>query len=95
MYKLEQELNPSLLQIRDDSRKHAGHAAMKGLNPSETHFAVSIVSSAFEKKPLVQRHKLVYSILDQEMKAGLHALQLQTKTPAEWEKLNQEAQSFE
>ena len=34
-------------------------------------------------KPLVARHRLIYSALAEELAAGLHALQLVTKTPAE------------
>ncbi|KNE55158.1 hypothetical protein AMAG_01080 [Allomyces macrogynus ATCC 38327] len=77
---------PTVLDIIDDSRKHAGHAAMKGLAVKETHFRVTIVSDAFAGKPLLQRHRLIYGILGDELRAGLHALQLATKTPAEMEK---------
>ena len=42
-----------------------------------------IVSDAFAGKPLVARHRLVYGALAEELQAGLHALQLSTKTPAE------------
>ncbi len=34
----------------------------------------------------VARHRMVYEILDQEIKDGIHALSLKTKTPAEAEK---------
>ncbi|KAJ3372273.1 hypothetical protein GGF31_002131 [Allomyces arbusculus] len=77
---------PTVLEIIDDSRKHAGHAAMKGLAAKETHFRVTIVSDAFAGKPLLQRHRMIYGILGDELRAGLHALQLATKTPAEMEK---------
>ncbi|KNE59801.1 hypothetical protein AMAG_05260 [Allomyces macrogynus ATCC 38327] len=77
---------PTVLDIIDDSRKHAGHAAMKGLAAKETHFRVTIVSDAFAGKPLLQRHRMIYGILGDELRAGLHALQLATKTPAEMEK---------
>ncbi|KAI9137819.1 bola protein, partial [Paraphysoderma sedebokerense] len=78
---LTQQLNPVSLEIIDDSHKHAGHAAMKGLNKKETHFRVNIVSDSFSGKPLIQRHRLVYDILAQEIQDGVHALQLSTKTP--------------
>ena len=45
--------------------------------------SVQVVSEAFTGKPLVQRHKMVYSILDHELKTGVHALALKTKTPQE------------
>ena len=46
--KLKNALSPTLLEILDDSASHAGHAAMKGLAPSETHFKVKITSAAFQ-----------------------------------------------
>ncbi|KAI8820433.1 bola protein [Fimicolochytrium jonesii] len=84
--KLTEALQPTVLEIVDESYKHAGHAAMKGLKPVETHFRVTAVSSKFEGKRLVQRHQLVYEILGQELKEGLHALSLSTKTPEEYQK---------
>ncbi|DBB05499.1 TPA: hypothetical protein ACH3X1_012455 [Trebouxia sp. C0004] len=47
---------------------------------------VQVVSDAFAGKRLVQRHKMVYSILDHELKTGVHALALKTKTPDEMTK---------
>ena len=55
--------------------------------PSLTHThrrcRVEVVSAAFEGKGAVQRHRLVYSLLQPEIDAGVHALALKTKTPAE------------
>ena len=48
--------------------------------------SVQVVSDAFVGKRLVQRHKMVYSILDHELKTGVHALALKTKTPEEMTK---------
>jgi BolA protein len=44
---------------------------------------VEVVSQAFEGKRLVQRHQLMYRLLDDELKAGVHALSMETKTPQE------------
>jgi BolA protein len=44
---------------------------------------VEVVSAAFEGKNAVQRHRMVYQLLQEEIDAGLHALALKTKTPAE------------
>ncbi|GJQ11148.1 hypothetical protein GpartN1_g2939.t1 [Galdieria partita] len=78
-----QKLNPSRLEIHDDSLQHAGHIGAKGLRSSETHFSVFIVSDVFDGLSLVKRHQLVYSLLGQELKEGLHALRIQAKTPSE------------
>jgi BolA-like protein 1 len=59
---------------------------MQGSPYSETHFNVSIVSTEFGGKSLVQRHRLVYDVLGEELKTGgLHALNITTKTPEEFE----------
>ncbi|KAJ5876344.1 uncharacterized protein N7529_001928 [Penicillium soppii] len=76
---------PSSLVIRNDSHRHAHHAAMEGSTSKETHFHVTIVSDAFESKMQPARHRMVYALFKEEMarEGGLHALQLKTKTPAE------------
>lgn len=47
------------------------------------HRRLEIVSSEFDGKRLVQRHQMVYRLLDEELKNGVHALSMDTKTPAE------------
>lgn len=48
---------------------------------------VEIVAEAFEKKPLVQRHRQVYDLLKEELEPGkIHALTLKLKTPVEAQK---------
>ncbi|CAD6580403.1 MAG: hypothetical protein CYPHOPRED_001214 [Cyphobasidiales sp. Tagirdzhanova-0007] len=54
-----------------------------GAGGSETHFTVQVVSKEFEGKNPMQRHRLVYSTLQAELNAGLHALQIRAKTPDE------------
>ena len=44
---LEQALHPTLLEIRDDSAKHAGHAGAR----EGGHFHVTIVAAAFQGAP--------------------------------------------
>jgi stress-induced morphogen len=46
-------------------------------------FSLQIVSAAFAGKTLMQRHRLIYGALQEELAAGLHALSLKTKTPEE------------
>lgn len=79
--KLSGALSPVLLEIIDDSAKHAGHA---GARPGgQTHFGVKIVSSSFEGLSRVERQRKVYGLLKSEFTVGLHALALTTMTPAE------------
>jgi stress-induced morphogen len=44
---------------------------------------IEVVSKAFEGKRKVQRHRTVYSLLDDEIKGGIHALSLDLKAPSE------------
>jgi BolA protein len=79
--KLSGALSPVLLEIVDESAKHAGHA---GARPGgQTHFAVKIVSSNFEGLSTVERQRKVYGLLEPQFAAGLHALALKTMTPDE------------
>ena len=47
------------------------------------HFAATIVTPAFEGKPLIERHRMVYAALGDAMKGDIHALALTTRTPDE------------
>lgn len=81
--KLRDAFSPVQLIIKDESHLHAGHnaAAKKG----ETHFRITIVSSAFEGVSRVKRHQLVYKVLQQEMEGPIHALALKALTPQEFQ----------
>jgi BolA-like protein 1 len=58
---------------------------MAGSTSQETHFRVVITSEAFKSKVQPARHRMVYKLVEEEMKrdGGIHALQLRTKTPDE------------
>jgi BolA protein len=72
---------PSVLQVVDDSAKHAGHA---GAQPGgETHYSLLLVSDQFRGLGRVERHRLVNQALADEFGAGLHALALTLKAPGE------------
>jgi stress-induced morphogen len=47
------------------------------------HYRVKIVSSSFNEKNLVQRHRMIYECLKTEMRSDIHALSLETITPEE------------
>lgn len=53
------------------------------------HYQVTVVSSQFADKRLVQQHQLVYSALQQALSSeAIHALALKTYTPAAWQAAN-------
>ena len=74
-------LAPSRLELEDESAQHAGHAgAAPGGN---THWKLTIVSAAFEGKPTVARHRMVYQALGELMRHPIHALSINAKSPGE------------
>ncbi|KAI0305758.1 bola-like protein-domain-containing protein [Multifurca ochricompacta] len=83
--KLTSLLQPSILAITNDSWQHRHHAAMRDQQGGngETHFSVQVVSEEFVGKATMQRHRMIYAALSEELKSGLHALSLNTKTEAE------------
>ena len=54
---------------------------LKDLAGDNDHWQVSVTSAAFEGKPRVQQHKMVYAALGEDMGTTLHALSVITKTP--------------
>lgn len=79
--KLTARFTPTRLVIVDESHRHAGHA---GARPEgETHFAVTIVAPAFKGLNRVERHRLVYETLTDELATRIHALALTTRAPGE------------
>ncbi len=77
--RLQAQLQPTALNVIDDSHLHAGHASAGGAG----HFTVQIVADCFAGKTLIQRHRLVYSAVDDLMPSEIHALSIQAKTPTE------------
>ena len=81
---LTKELTPIYLEVTDFSERHKGHAGYR--DGGETHFDVVVVSDIFSGKSRIERQKLVYKILEEEMKSKIHALTLKTLTPDEADK---------
>ncbi len=79
---LRQALSATEVQVEDESALHAGHA---GAASGGGHYRVTVVSPLFEGKNLVQRHRLVYDALAEEMQQAIHALALTTLTPSQQE----------
>ncbi len=78
--KLTREFSPVKLNVIDESHHHAGHA---GARPQgESHFRVEIESEKFAGLSRVACQRLVYQVLDEEMKTDIHALTLDLKSPS-------------
>ncbi|MHB8534814.1 MAG: BolA family protein [Sulfuricaulis sp.] len=78
--RLREAFAPQKIEVRDDSRLHAGH---EGAKSGGGHFAVTIVSPRFQGKNAVQRHQMIYQALGNMMQTDIHALSIQALTPDE------------
>ncbi len=75
---LQRAFAPTILEVRDDSQRHAGHA---GARDGRGHFDVVIVSEAFAGLSPLARHRAVYAALGDLMITDIHALSIQAGTP--------------
>ena len=73
---LRERLQPTRLEVIDESAAHAGHsgANQQGFG---SHFRIRIASPAFEGKSRVARHRLVYDAMQNFIDQGLHALAIE------------------
>lgn len=76
---LRDALAPEVLEVRDDSAAHAGHAGAR----EGSHLSVRIVSARFAGLPRLARHRLVYDALSTLMPRGIHALAIDASAPSE------------
>ena len=74
--RLTERLQPTALEVIDESAQHAGHA---GASPtgSGSHIRVRLASPLFAGLSRVQRHRLVYDALQDFIDRGLHALAIE------------------
>lgn len=66
-------LEPTQLDIIDESHLHAGHAGSKD---GASHFRVIIASSKFSGLSPVARHRLVYDLVHDLIPYPIHALSI-------------------
>jgi len=76
--KLLAAFSPLYLDVTNESNQHNVPVG------SESHFKVIIVTNQFEKERLIKRHRLVNSVLAEELSEKIHALALHTYTEKEW-----------
>jgi BolA protein len=78
---LTKELTPIYLNVTDFSESHRGHSGYK--EGGETHFNITVISDHFKDKSRVARHKMIYALLEYELRSQIHALTLKTLTADE------------
>ncbi len=74
-------LEPTRLDIVNESELHAGHRSSPGTG--ESHFRLLVVSPAFAGKSRVERHRMVNALLADELADRVHAMALKTFAPDE------------
>lgn len=78
--KLAHGLNVQHLEVVNESSNH-------NVPPgSESHFKIVVVAPDFAGKTLINRHRMINSLLAAELKQQIHALAMHTYTEEEWVK---------
>jgi BolA protein len=75
---LQAALEPTQLDIRDDSAQHAGHVGAR----EGGHFSIRIASARFVGLGPVARHRLIYAAVAPLMGRDIHALSIDARLPA-------------
>jgi len=77
--KLTAAFAPIHLEVRNESHMH------NVPTNSETHFKVIIISTQFQNKTPIAKHRLVNNVLKQELDGPVHALSIVAMTPDKWD----------
>lgn len=81
---IREKLGATHVEIVDESHLHRGHKAAGGAG----HYQVAVVSPQFENVNLLDRTRMVYQALDEQINGQpkmIHALQIKVYTPRQWE----------
>ncbi len=71
--RLAQALEPTRLELIDDSHQHAGHAGAR----QGGHFTVRIGAPGFAGKRPLECHRMIYAALGDLMQTDIHALSIE------------------
>jgi len=79
--KLNDAFAPESVDVVDESHLHEGHA---GHRPGgQSHFRIYIVSQAFAGKSRIDRHRMINTVLADDLAGGVHALAIHASAPGE------------
>jgi BolA family transcriptional regulator, general stress-responsive regulator len=79
--RLNLSLQPSRIELVDESEQHRGHG---GYNPAgQSHFSLRIESSAFAGKSRIERQRMIHAALGDLMRERVHALSIRATAPGE------------
>ena len=75
---LRRQFAPTALKVTDDSHLHQGHP---GAQHGAGHYTITITSSAFHNKSLIERHRMVYACFVDDIPDKIHALSIHCFEP--------------
>jgi len=73
--KLKAALQPTFVELIDESNQHHGHSGAH--QSGESHFRLRISAEVLEGKSRVMQHRLVNDALAHELKTRVHALAIE------------------
>ena len=77
---LNNAFDPETLGVEDESHLHEGHA---GARDGRGHYRVLIIAAVFEDKTMIERHRMIYRLLDDLLRTDIHALSIDAWSPKE------------
>ncbi|MEB3178002.1 MAG: BolA family transcriptional regulator [Nostocaceae cyanobacterium] len=78
-------ISPQQVEAMIKAQMPDAEVQVQDLTGGGDHYQVTVVSSQFEGKRLIQQHQLVYGALQEAMSTeAIHALALKTFTPEAW-----------
>lgn len=79
--RLREALDVQLIEIEDESHRHAGHP---GARAGGGHYNVLVVSADFNGRSRIERHRLVLDALSDAIRPDtIHALSIRALAPGE------------
>ena len=73
---INEKIEPEKISIIDNSQLHSKH---KSFDPEKFHLKLIILSKKLKNMEKIDAHKLIFSVLKEEMKNKIHALEIEIK----------------
>ncbi len=74
--KIDTEINPESIILIDNSSLHSKH---KSFDPNKFHLKLIIKSKKLKNMSKIDAHKIIFSVLKDEMDSKIHALEIEIK----------------
>ena len=81
-------MEPDAVKALIESGIHDAKVEVVDTTGTKDHFSAVVISDSFDGLNLVEQHQVVYKAVGDHMTREIHALQLKTYSPQQWEKQN-------